>query len=331
MTFDVLQMPWMGQPLWLWLAFLGIVVVLLLCDLGLFQRQSQDPGMSRSLAWSAAYIGISLLFGAGLWWQQGATAGTQFLSAYLLEKSLSLDNVFVIALVFSALAVPRQHQQRILIWGVVGVLVLRALLIGIGAVLVDRFAWVPPLFAVLLLVTGVRMLWGRAHDGTGAPASALLAWLQRHIRLTSALHGAAFLVRLPHPARQQRVLWATPLLLALLMVESADLMFAFDSIPAVFTVTRDPFIAYTSNIFAVLGLRALYFALAAMLARFVYLKQSLAVVLVLIGLEGLLALGDVHLLSSVRLAAIVLILLAGIVASLTAGRRHSAHVGSEVV
>jgi tellurite resistance protein TerC len=199
-----------------------------------------------------------------------------------LQKSLSMDNVFVIALIFSFFAVPREYQHRVLFWGVLGVIVLRAVMIGLGAALVTQFSWVLYVFGAFLVLTGVKMLWMADHQ-PDLERNVLLRLLRRVLRVTPRLHGNAFVVRAPHPETGRPVLWATPLLLALCMVEFADLVFAVDSVPAIFAITTDPFIVYTSNIFAILGLRALYFALAAMIHRFAYLKYALALVLVFIG------------------------------------------------
>lgn len=274
--------PFLGQPAWLWVAFLTVVIVLLALDLGVLHRDDHEIGIRESLWLSLGYIAVGVLFGAFVWWQLGVERATEYITGYLIEKSLSLDNVFVIASIFGALAVPRALQHRVLFWGIVGVLVLRALMVGLGAALVTQFEWMLFVFGVFLAVTGVKMLFGSKEE-TGVEDSAMLRWLRRTLPLTPQLEGRAFLVRRPHPRTGKPALLATPLLLALLMIEFADLIFAVDSIPAIFSITTDPFIVYTSNIFAVLGLRALYFALAAMAHRFYYLKHALALVLIFIG------------------------------------------------
>ena len=272
----------LGQPAWLWVAFLAVVIVLLVLDLGVLHRDDHEIGIRESLLLSLGYVAVGVLFGGFVWWQLGAQPATEYITGYLIEKSLSLDNVFVIASIFGALAVPRQLQHRVLFWGIVGVLVLRALMVGLGAALVAQFEWMLYVFGVFLAVTGVKMLLGSKEE-PGVDDSALLRWLRRKLPVTPQLEGRAFLVRQAHPRTGKPALLATPLLLALLMIEFADLIFAVDSIPAIFSITTDPFIVYTSNIFAVLGLRALYFALAAMAHRFHYLKHALALVLVFIG------------------------------------------------
>lgn len=225
-----------------------------------------------------------MLFGIWVWWFMGAQSGTEYFTGFLIEKSLSMDNVFVIALIFGYFAIPRQYQHRVLFWGILGVIVLRALMIGLGAALIANFSWVLYLFGAFLVFTGIKM-WAVADHMPDIDNNPVLRWLRRHLRITPALHGKAFFVQQPDPVTGKPLRWATPLFLALCMVEVIDLVFAVDSVPAIFAITSDPFIVYTSNIFAILGLRALYFALAAMIHRFKYLKYALAAVLVFIGLK----------------------------------------------
>ena len=279
---EFLNTPFLGQAVWLWLVFATVVVALLAFDLGVLHRDDHEIGVRESLWLSAGYIGAAMLFGSWLWWQLGAKSGIDYFTGFMVEKSLSMDNVFVIAMIFSFFAIPRQYQHRVLFWGILGVIVLRALMIGLGAALVTQFSWTLYLFGAFLVFTGIKMLWMANHTPDLAK-NPLLGWLRRHLRVTPALHGNAFFVRAPHPVRGDSVVWATPLFLALCMVEFVDLVFAVDSVPAIFAITTDPFIVYTSNIFAILGLRALYFALAAMIHRFAYLKYALALVLVFIG------------------------------------------------
>jgi len=266
----------------MWLAFVAVVGLLLALDLGVLHRGSRTIGVRESLALSAGYIAIGLAFGGFVWSQLGARAGVEYVTGFVVEKSLAMDNVFVIALIFSFFAIPRDLQHRVLFWGILGVIVLRAIMIGVGATLVSEFAWLLYLFAAFLIVTGVRMLWpgGKEKDLAANP---LLLWMRRRFRVTDQLVGERFFVRAPETAGGRPVLWITPLFLALVMIEIADVVFAVDSVPAIFAITTDPYIVYTSNIFAILGLRALYFALAAVLHRFAWLKQALAVLLVFIG------------------------------------------------
>lgn len=272
----------LGTPLWMWGAFLGLVAVLLALDLGVLHRKQREIGVRESLMLSAFYIALGLAFGGWLWWQRGETAGLAYLTGFVIEKSLAMDNVFVIAMIFTFFAIPRHLQHRVLFWGVLGVIVLRAVMIGLGATLVEQAGWVLYLFAAFLIATGVKM-WLLADKEYDVGDSAALRFLRRRLNVTDRLHGQAFFVRQADPATGRLAWVATPLFLALAMVEIVDVVFAVDSVPAIFAITTDPFIVYTSNIFAILGLRALYFALAAMVHRFAYLKQALAVLLVFIG------------------------------------------------
>ena len=251
-------------------------------DLGVLHKDDKEIGVRESVALSAGYISVALLFGAWIWWYLSAQSGMDYYTGFMIEKSLSMDNVFVIALIFSFFAIPRQYQHRVLFWGILGVIVLRAIMIGLGATLVSQFSWVLYLFGAFLIFTGIKM-WVIADHMPDIENNPLLRFLKRHMRVTDGLRGNAFWVNRPDPATGKVVRFATPLLLALVLIECVDLVFAVDSVPAIFAITTDPFIVYTSNIFAILGLRALYFALAAMIHRFKYLKYALALVLVFIG------------------------------------------------
>ncbi len=272
----------MGKPAWVWLLFVGIVLTLLVLDLGVLQKRVREIGVRQSLILSAFYIGAGLAFGGWIWWSQGAGSGMEYMTGFLIEKSLSLDNVFVISLIFGYFAVPAAYQHRVLFWGILGVIVMRAVMIALGAAIVSNFSWVLYLFGAFLVLTGIKMLL----PSSGPPDvanSPVLKLARRWMRVTDDYHGNRFFVRLPEPGTGRVVRFATPLFLALLLVEAADLVFAVDSVPAIFAITSDPYIVYTSNIFAILGLRALYFALAAMVHRFHALKYALALVLVFIG------------------------------------------------
>jgi tellurite resistance protein TerC len=270
----------MGKPAWMWLAFIAIVVVLLALDLGVLHRRTREIGVRESLLTSAVYIALGVAFGAWVWWYVGAEAGIAYMTGFAVEKALAMDNVFVIAMIFGYFAVPRIHQHRVLFWGILGVIVLRAIMIALGASIVASAGWVLYVFAAFLIATGVKMLFtDHSYDVASNP---VLAFVRRRFNVTEELHGERFLVKRPDAAGRLR--WfATPLLLALVMIEIADVVFAVDSVPAIFAITTDPFVVYTSNIFAILGLRALYFALAAMVDRFAYLKYALAAVLIFIG------------------------------------------------
>jgi tellurite resistance protein TerC len=285
----------LSKPVWVWFAFVTIVITLLAFDLGVLHKDDREIGVRESLWLSAGYIGIALVFGGWVWWYFGAQSGMEYYTGFLIEKSLSMDNVFVIALIFTYFAIPRQYQHRVLFWGIIGVIVLRAIMIGLGAALVSEFSWVLYFFGAFLVATGIKMLI-IANNMPDIGNNPLLRFLRGHMRITNEVHGNRFFVMLPanhnsgtpsaegdSAAPGERVRWATPLFLALCLVEFVDLVFAVDSVPAIFAITTDPFIVYTSNIFAILGLRALYFALAAMIHRFTYLKYALALVLVFIG------------------------------------------------
>ena len=277
-----LAVDFLGKPAWVWLVFIGVVVTLLAFDLGVLHKDDHEIGVRESLLLSAGYISVALMFGAWVWWHFGAQSGMAYYTGFMIEKSLSMDNVFVIALIFTFFAIPRQYQHRVLFWGILGVILLRALMIGLGATLVSQFSWVLYLFGAFLVLTGIKM-WLMVDHVPDIANNPLLKFLKKRMRVTEKLHGNAFWVRQADPVTGRLVRTATPLFLALITIEFVDLVFAVDSVPAIFAITTDPFIVYTSNIFAILGLRALYFALAAMIHRFKYLKYALAIVLVFIG------------------------------------------------
>jgi len=279
---ELLTYLFMGTPLWMWLVFISIVIGLLVLDLGILHKDDHEIGVAESLKMSAMYIALGLSFAGFVWWQVGPTETAQYLTAFVVEKTLALDNIFVIALIFGFFAIPRVYQHRVLFWGILGVIVLRGIMIGLGATIVASYHWVLYVFAVFLILTGVKMLFSsdKEHDLHSNP---LLRVMKKWFHVTDDLQGHNFFVKQPHPTTGKLVRYATPLFLALVMIEFADLIFAVDSVPAVFTITTDPFIVYTSNIFAILGLRALYFALSAILHRFAYLKYALSLLLVFIG------------------------------------------------
>ncbi|RRV42757.1 TerC family protein [Pseudomonas sp. o96-267] len=272
----------LGTATWLWLVFIAVVISLLAFDLGVLHRDNREIGVRESLLLSAGYITAGLLFGVWVFFQKGGDASMDYLTGFLIEKSLSMDNVFLMAMIFSFLAIPRLYQHKVLFWGIMGVLVLRAIMIGLGAALIHEFAWILYVFGAFLFFTGIKMLFSKLDDAPDLQNNVLVKFLRKHLRVTDELHGQRFFVR-QDDGKGRSVLWVTPLFLALIMIECADLVFAIDSVPAIFAITQDPFIVYTSNIFAILGLRALYFALAALIHRFAYLKYALALVLVFIG------------------------------------------------
>jgi tellurite resistance protein TerC len=279
---EFLFIDWLGTPVWFWAAFVALVLALTAFDLGVLHKEDREMGVRESLVLSAFYIGVALAFGLWIWFAKGADPGMKYYTGFFIEKALSIDNVFVISLIFGFFAIPRQYQYRALLWGILAVIVLRGIMIAAGAALVEEFYWTLYIFAAFLIATGVRMLWVADHDPdiAGNPA---VRWISRHMRVTKELHGPRFLIQ-EQDAKTGKLVWAaTPLLLSLVVINLADLVFAVDSVPAIFAITTDTFIVYTSNIMAILGLRALYFALAAMVHRFHYLKYALALVLVFIG------------------------------------------------
>ena len=279
---EILLIPFLGTPLWMWAGFIAVVLVLLAFDLGVLHQDGHEIGVRESLKLSGLYIALGIGFSGFVWSQFGPTSAAEYLTAFVVEKSLALDNIFVIALIFSFFAIPRAYHHRVLFWGILGVIVLRAIMIGLGATLVAQYGWVLYLFAGFLILTGLKMLVIGEKE-TSLAENPLLKFLRRRFRVTEDLHGNAFLIRQPDPKTGRVVTWLTPLFLALILIEVADIIFAVDSVPAVFAITADPYIVYTSNVFAILGLRALYFALAAVLHRFAYLKQALAILLIFIG------------------------------------------------
>ncbi len=279
---EFLTTLFLGTPAWMWFTFIALVIGLLVLDLGILHKDGEtEIGVAESLKLSAMYISLGLGFSGFVFWQLGWEPTAQYLTAFVVEKTLALDNIFVIALIFGFFAIPRAYQHRVLFWGSLGVIVLRGIMIGLGATLVAQYGWILYIFAGFLILTGIKMLMvaDKEHD---IGENALIRLMHRMFNVTDGLRGSAFFVTEPNAAGKM-VRFVTPLFLALVMIEVADLVFAVDSVPAVFTITTDPFIVYTSNIFAILGLRALYFALAAILHRFAYLKYALAVLLIFIG------------------------------------------------
>jgi len=315
---DFLFVEVLSKPVWSWIVFFALVIFLLILDLGLFNKKDHEIGVKESLKMSAFYIGIGLLFGVWVWWKFGADSGFNYLTGFVVEKSLAMDNIFVIAMIFAYFKTPRIYQHRVLFWGIIGVIILRGIMIGLGSAIVTRFEWVLYIFAAFLVYTGIKMMFSKDDDDSDLVDNSLLKFLRNHLRITDNLHGHDFFVRQMNPATGKLQLFCTPLFVALLMVEIADVIFAVDSVPAVFTITTDPYVVFTSNIFAILGLRALYFALSAMIKRFHYLKYTLSLVLVFIGSK--IFIGDVfgwYHFSSLQSLCITLFLLAsGVIFSL---------------
>lgn len=279
---------------WLWVVFFTLVLVMLAIDLFWVGRgPARKISVREAAIWSGIWFGLSLLFGAGLWWYLDGSVGrelanqkaVEYLTGYLIEKSLAIDNVFVWLMIFSYFAIPAELQKRVLVLGVLGAIVLRTIMIFAGVWLIAKFHWLLYVFGAFLLITGIKM-WFAADSEDGLGDNKLVKWLQSHMKLTTELHGEKFFVWQQQAGKMVR--FGTPLLLVLILVELSDVIFAVDSIPAIFAITTDPFIVLTSNIMAILGLRSMYFLLADMADRFSLLKYGLALVLVLIGTKMLL-------------------------------------------
>ena len=318
----------LGKAAWIWLLFIGIVIALLAFDLGVLHRTEREIGVRESLWLSAGYIGVACAFGAWVWWYLGPELGMQYYTGFLIEKSLSIDNVFVIALIFGYFAIPRIYQHRVLFWGILGVIVLRGIMIGLGAALVAQFSWVLWIFGAFLIFTGIKMLFMGDHSPNIAD-NVLLRFLKKRLRVTDDFAGGNFWVREADPATRQGRPLRDAAVSRLCMVEFADLVFAVDTVPAIFAITTDPYIVYTSNIFAILGLRALFFALAAMIHRFAYLKYALSLVLVFIGCKIFYAQIWGKLDPAISLSVTFTLIIGGVVFSLLRSRKDGADPGHE--
>ena len=305
----------LGTPAFFWMAFAAIVIGLLVFDLGVLHKGEKEIEAKESFILYAGYMAVAFAFGAWVWWARGAQSGLEFFTGYLIEQSLAMDNIFVIATVFGFLGIPRIYQHRVLFWGILGVIVFRAILIGVGAALVMSFSWILFVFGAFLVFTGLKM-FRVSHDKPSVADNSVLKFIRRHFRVTDELHGDSFTVKQLDTKSGKVVTFITPLFVALMMVEFVDLIFAVDSVPAIFAVTQDPFIVYTSNIFAVLGLRALYFALAAAIHRFKYLQFSLAVILVLVGIKIFLVPLGIKIDTALSLVVTISVLASGILYSL---------------
>jgi tellurite resistance protein TerC len=273
---------WLNKPVWMWAVFMGIVALLLILDLGVLHKKQKEITARNSLFTYGFYIAMAVAFGGWIWSTLGAEKGLQYFTGYVVEQSLSMDNLFVMAMIFGFFAIPRNQQHRVLFWGILGVIILRGVMIGLGAALVASFHWILYLFSAFLIFSGVKMILMAEHE-SDLSKNPILTFMRRHMRITDTLHGNNFFVRLKDSNTGTACLYMTPLMVALVMIEFADVIFAVDSVPAVFAITTDPYIVFTSNIFAILGLRTLYFALAAAMDRFAYLKYALSAVLIFIG------------------------------------------------
>jgi tellurite resistance protein TerC len=299
----------MPGAIWKWVLFNALVLGMLALDLCVFHRRPREMKVTEALGWSAMWIALALAWNAGLYVTQGPHQALEFLTGYLIEESLSVDNLFVFLLMFSYFRVPKQYQHEVLFWGIIGAVMMRALFIALGITLIHRFEWILYLFGAVLIYSGIQMALEKEKK-IRPEKNPVLKWFRRLIPVTENYEGGKFFVK-----REGRR-FATPLLVVLVMVETTDLIFAVDSIPAVLAITRDPFIVYTSNVFAVLGLRALYFALAGAMNMFHYLHYGLSLILAFVGTKMILSAWNVGIPTSVALTVIVSILALSVIASL---------------
>jgi tellurite resistance protein TerC len=306
--------------IWFWVGFIAFVLAMLALDLGVFNRKPHVVHPKEAGTWTAVWVGLALLFAAGLAFFATPQTALTFLTGYLIEESLSIDNIFVIVLIFQYFAVPAQYQHRVLFWGILGALVMRGLFIGLGAALLTRFEWIIYIFGALLVITGVRMALKQDEEFDG-DKNPVVKGVRRFLPLTDGYRGKHFF------STENGRRYATPLLLVLVLVEATDLIFAIDSIPAIFGITRDPFIVFTSNIFAVMGLRSLFFLLAHVVTKFHLLKYGLAVILTFVGVKMIIE-PWVHIPILLSLGVVLGVLLLSIVASLIWPRAHQTSEGT---
>lgn len=326
---DLLDALWLGKPLWMWVGFLSLVLVLLYVDLNVLHRPHKGErghvvSARESVYATLGYAALASLFGGWVWWELGGTRALEFYTGYVVELSLSMDNVFVIAMILGYFKIPREYQHRVLFWGILGVLLLRGIMIGVGAAVVQNFHEILYLFAAFLVFTGFKMLLSKEESEVDLATNPVLVFLKKYGRVSNKLHGNHFFVKLKDANTGRTAVYMTPLLVALILVELADVLFAVDSVPAIFAITTDPYIVFTSNIFAILGLRSLYFALSAMMERFLYLKYALAVLLIFIGSKMFIAdmLGLAKIPPAVSLSITLAILVTGVVYSLVKTRKE---------
>jgi tellurite resistance protein TerC len=299
-----------------WLGFTGLVAALLIIDLGVLNRRSHVLSFREALSWSLGLITIAHLFGLFILWREGTGPALEYYTGYLIELSLSVDNLFVFILIFSYFGVPAEAQPKILKWGILGAIVMRLIMIALGALLLERFEWIIYVFGAILIITGIRMMTQK-EDVIELERNPVVRMARRLFPFTNYYDGTRFFTR----ERSGAVL-ATPMLLVLILVEWSDLVFAIDSIPAIFAITRDPFLVYSSNVFAILGLRALFFVLAGMMDKFVYLKPGVAIVLIFVGIKMTLS-HWIHLPTLASLAVIVVTLAAAVILSLRRSAREA--------
>jgi tellurite resistance protein TerC len=305
-----------GHPLSVWFGFTALVVGLLVLDLGVLNRRAHVLTLKEALSWSGGVVLLAILFGLFIFWREGTQHALEYYTGYLIELSLSVDNLFVFLLIFTYFCVPAEAQPKVLKWGILGAIVMRLIMIGLGAFLLDRFNWIVYVFGGLLVVTGIR-IFTHKDERVDLERNTAVRLARRFIPLSQSYDGNRFFTR-----TIRGKLLATPLLLVLLVVEWSDVIFAIDSIPAIFAVTRDPFLVYSSNVFAILGLRAMYFVLAGMLDKFVYLRPAISFILVFVGLKMLLS-GVFHFPIVLSLAVIVSTLALAVVLSLRRSAREA--------
>ena len=305
----------------IWIGFIAFVLAMLAIDLGVFNRTPHTPSMREASLWTAVWVSLAVVFAGGMFYFGGRQTGLEFTTGYLIEYALSVDNIFIFVLLFTSFRVPPQYQHRVLFWGILGALVMRGTMIVLGAALLERFEWIIYVFGAFLVYTGIRLMFKEEETEIHPEGNWPVRFLRRFMPVTKEYHGQSFFVR------ENGILMATPLLIVLLIVESTDLIFAVDSIPAIFAVTKDPFIVFTSNVFAILGLRSLYFLLAGVIDKFFYLRHALSVILTFVGVK-MLTPEIAHLLGYeysipilVSLGVIVSVLGIAVIASLIRARR----------
>lgn len=317
----------LGQAVWLWILFLGFVFTLLFVDLFVLNKKDHVIELKESLRLAAIYASLGLMFGGWVFHQNGAASAADYYTVWLLELSLSMDNLFVMSIIFSSFAIPRQYQHRVLVWGILGVVLLRGIMIAAGSALVQEYQWVLLIFAGILILTGIKLLKTDTEQKEDYTQKSYVKFLKRHLRIDDQIHGNHFFVKMKDAATGKVVRYGTPLFLALITVELTDVMFAFDSVPAALAVTTDPYIVYTANIFAILGLRAMFFAIEHIIHRFEYLKYSLSLILILIGIKVIyVELSDQHVPAFLSLGMTVGLLIGGVVVSMLrtkSGDKHS--------
>jgi tellurite resistance protein TerC len=311
------------DQIWLWVGFNLFVMLMLAIDLGIFHRDAHEVSVREAGGWIAVWVSLSLTFGLGVTYFMGTTKGLEFYTGYLIEQALSVDNIFVFVLIFTYFGVPKRYQHRVLFWGILGALVMRGTMIGAGAYLVARFHWILYLFGAFLVYTGIRMAM-QDEQAIEPESNPVIKLVRRIMPVSSKYHGQNFFIRESLAPGAVPQLVATPLFVVLVLVETTDVLFAVDSIPAIFGVTHDPFIIYTSNIFAILGLRSLYFLLAGLIHKFHYLQIALSLVLVFVGVKMLIA-DFYHVPIGYSLGVIATTLVVSVVASLMFPKEVAAH------